>query len=151
MVKARFSHVNLSSRNWRALADFYMAVFGCIEKPPVRELDGAWLDALTGMPKARIKGIHLILPGFGDHGPTLEIFEYHENRVNGDKAINLEGFGHIAFAVEDVDQSVALLLSHGGSLVGEVVSATVAGVGNIAVVYARDPEGNIIELQKWSS
>ena len=23
------------------------------------------------------------------------------------------------------------------------------GVGNITLVYARDPEGNIIEIQKW--
>jgi predicted enzyme related to lactoylglutathione lyase len=42
------------------------------------------------------------------------------------------------------------LEKHGGSLVGKLISTTIEGVGRIDVVYARDPEGNIIELQKWS-
>ena len=37
----------------------------------------------------------------------------------------------------------------GGSCVGEVVNAVIDNVGRINVVYARDPEGNIIEIQKW--
>lgn len=145
----KFSHVNLISRDWRTLADFYIDVFGCIEKPPERNLTGEWVDRLTGIPHVHIKGIHLLLPGFTEDGPTLEIFEYRKNEANKDKAINLEGFGHIAFAVEDVQQSLKLLLSHGGSLLGEMIDADIEGVGRISVVYARDPQGNIIELQKW--
>ncbi len=148
-MNSKFSHVNLISRNWRTLADFYIKVFGCTEKPPMRNLKGPWLDNLTGISNAHIRGIHLSLPGSISDGPTLEIFEYNENKVNNDKAINLEGFGHIAFAVEDVQQSVQLLLAHEGSLLGEVIDADIDGVGPISVVYARDPEGNIIELQKW--
>ena len=32
---------------------------------------------------------------------------------------------------------------------GTVVSAEIEGAGSINVVYAREPEGNIIELKKW--
>jgi lactoylglutathione lyase len=38
---------------------------------------------------------------------------------------------------------------NGGSTVGNEVSAEIGGVGFINVVYARDPEGNIIEIEKW--
>lgn len=152
-MKTKFSHVNLVSRDWRKLADFYIKVFDCRPKPPERNLSGEWLDKLTDLQDARIKGIHLILPGSGadgdSAGPTLEIFEYDRNKANTHKDINLEGFGHIAFAVENVEARLQLLLEHGGSTVGELIDTEIAGVGKISVVYAKDPEGNIIEIQKW--
>ncbi len=91
----------------------------------------------------------MLLPGYDIDGPTLEIFEYNENIGNSGKKINLEGFGHIAFTVEDVEQRLNILLEHGGSAVGELIDAEIDGVGKITVVYAKDPEGNIIEIQKW--
>ncbi len=148
-MKVKFSHVNLISRNWRSLADFYVAVFDCKPKPPERDLSGLWLNKLTGLNKSQIKGIHLLLPGYDSDGPTLEIFEYNQNIKNYKKNINVEGFGHIAFAVENVEEKLKLLLKHGGSTVGELIEADITGVGRISVVYARDPEGNIIEIQKW--
>ena len=36
------------------------------------------------------------------------------------------------------------------SLAGEVTRRHVDGVGDLVFVYARDPEGNLIELQSWS-
>lgn len=152
-MKIKFSHVNLVSRDWKALADFYIKVFDCTPKPPERNLSGEWLDRLTGVQEAHIKGIHLLLPG-GDYGedsagPTLEIFQYDQNQANPHKVINLEGFGHIAFAVENVEEKLKLLLDHGGSTVGELIDTEIDGVGRISLVYAKDPEGNIIEIQRW--
>ena len=92
----------------------------------------------------------MTLPGYQDDGPTLEIFQYNEVMNNPDKQINQEGFGHIAFLVDDVDLYLKKLILNGGSLVGKAVRGPVPGVGNIHVVYARDPEGNIIEIQKWA-
>jgi hypothetical protein len=42
------------------------------------------------------------------------------------------------------------VIAAGGGTVGEIVATQVDGVGFLRVVYARDPERNIIELQKWS-
>ena len=152
-MKTKFSHVNLVSRDWRKLADFYIKVFDCRPKPPERNLSGKWLDKLTDLQDAHIQGIHLVLPGSdadGDSaGPTLEIFQYDHNKTNTQKNINVEGFGHIAFAVENVEEKLQLLLEHGGSTVGEPIDTEIEGVGRISVVYAKDPEGNIIEIQKW--
>jgi len=60
------------------------------------------------------------------------------------------GFGHIAFAVDNVDEALKAVLAAGGGAVGEIASAKIESVGLIRLVYARDPEGNIVELQKWS-
>ena len=94
--------------------------------------------------------MHLLLPGFDEHGPTLEIFQFKENEENNSKKINKEGYGHIAFAVDDVNHCLEMILQHGGSTVGEVVNGEIRGVGKLHVVYAKDPEGNIIEIQKWN-
>jgi lactoylglutathione lyase len=146
---ARYVHTNVVARDWKRLARFYVEVFGCTPKPPERDLAGDWLDRLTSEKGARIRGIHLHLPGCGDDGPTLEIFEYDQEKGGGMPCINARGFAHIAFAVNDVAQTLAEVESRGGGRVGELVAATVEGVGPITLVYARDPEGNIIEIQKW--
>jgi lactoylglutathione lyase len=60
------------------------------------------------------------------------------------------GFGHIAFAVDDVDEALQAVITAGGITVGNIVTTEVDRVGVLRVVYARDREGNIVELQKWS-
>ena len=73
---ATYGHTNLIARDWRTLAAFYERVFGCVPVPPVRDLEGDALERGTGVPGARLQGVHLRLPGCGDAGPTLEIFTY---------------------------------------------------------------------------
>lgn len=145
----KYTHTNLVAKDWKKLSDFYIEVFDCKPKPPERDLAGNWLDELTGINSAQIRGIHLSLPGFEQNGPTLEIFQYNKTMEDGNKQINKEGFGHIAFSVDDVDACLQHLIKNGGTTVGQVVKGHVAGVGEIYLVYARDPEGNIIEIQKW--
>jgi predicted enzyme related to lactoylglutathione lyase len=148
-MNTKFSHINIISKNWKALAEFYITVFECEPKLPERDLSGEWVNKLTGLNDPEIKGIHLLLPGYGPDGPTLEIFQYTQNVENNKRQINLEGFAHIAFAVENVEEKLNLLLENGGSTTGELIDTEIKGVGKISVVYAKDPEGNIIEIQKW--
>jgi catechol 2,3-dioxygenase-like lactoylglutathione lyase family enzyme len=148
---ARFVHTNIIAQDWKKLARFYERVFGCEPVPPERHLAGEWLEAATGVTGARIQGIHLRLPGYGNEGPTLEIFRYNERATRPDMAINRPGLGHIAFAVDDVEAGRKAVLDAGGGCVGEVVSVEIAKAGAITFVYLTDPEGNIIELQHWSS
>ena len=61
---------------------------------------------------------------------------------------NRVGFGHVAFAVEDVDETLAEMVAAGGSRLGAVTTADTSA-GRLTLVYARDPEGNIVELQRW--
>ena len=149
-IRAKYVHTNLIARDWKKLAQFYREVFGCEPKGPERDLCAAWLDRVNSVPNARLRGVHLRLPGYDDDGPTLEIFGY-DQLIDADlPGINRSGFAHIAFGVDDVDQALQAVITAGGSTVGDVVTTQVDGVGLLRVVYARDPEGNIIELQKWS-
>jgi catechol 2,3-dioxygenase-like lactoylglutathione lyase family enzyme len=99
---AKHVHTNLVAEDWRALADFYQQLFGCLPVPPERDLQGPQLEAGTGLPGAHLRGIHLRLPGYRDTGPTLEIFNYTHLEGRGARAVNRPGLGHIAFLVDDV-------------------------------------------------
>jgi catechol 2,3-dioxygenase-like lactoylglutathione lyase family enzyme len=148
-VQARFVHTNIVARDWRKLAQFYEQVLGCTPVPPERNLEGQWLEDGTGVPGARIQGIHLRLPGYGAEGPTLEIFQYNYQEERPETAINRPGFGHIAFVVDDVEAARDAVLAAGGGVVGKVVSLSVPSAGTVVFVYITDPEGNIIEFQHW--
>lgn len=148
-MKAKYKHTNIVARDWECLARFYEDVFGCERVPPERHLSGTWLDKGTGVANAEFAGIHLRLPGCGADAPTLEIYQYSAGREKPPPAADREGFGHIAFEVEDVAAGLEVLRSHGGGALGEVTVHDVPGVGTLTFVYATDPEGNIIELQHW--
>jgi catechol 2,3-dioxygenase-like lactoylglutathione lyase family enzyme len=107
------------------------------------------LDHATGLQKAVLEGVHLLLPGQGKSGPTLEIFSYQNNYECELSMANHTGFTHIAFEVDDVDQTLNEALKSGGRLLGNVTEKTVDGVGDLTFVYFRDPEGNIVEIQSW--
>jgi predicted enzyme related to lactoylglutathione lyase len=150
VIDARFGHVNLVAADWRSLADFYQRVFGCVFVPPERDLSGPVLEAGTGIPGATIRGAHLRLPGLGQEGPTLEIFQYGSGPERPVTAINRPGFGHIAFAVSDVAAAREAVLAEGGRVVGEVVTTGTSDGRRVTWTYMTDPEGNILELQAWS-
>jgi predicted enzyme related to lactoylglutathione lyase len=149
-VDARFVHTNLIAQDWRRLAQFYERVLGCTPVLPERDLAGQWLEDATGVPGAQIRGVHLRLLGYGDSGPTLEIFQYNRQEGRLETAINRPGFAHIAFAVSDVEAARDAVIAAGGGTVGKLVSLEIPGAGRITFAYVTDPEGNIIELQRWS-
>jgi predicted enzyme related to lactoylglutathione lyase len=149
MANAKFSHVNLVAHDWCHLARFYERVFGCAPVPPERDLSGEWIDDAVSVPDVHIRGMHLRLPGYGDGGPTLEVFQYDPELPHAVPAANRPGFGHIAFAVDDVDAAQEAVLMAGGADLGKVVHRELPGAGMIVFVYMTDPEGNILELQRW--
>ncbi len=149
-INAKFSHINLIANDWRALADFYIKIFGCTPVPPERDFQGEKLEAGTGLKGAHITGIHLRLPGHGENGPTLEIFTYNRLEARPPIAVNRSGYGHIAFSVDNVNSARQTVLQSGGGSVGDVVTLQIAGGDLVTWCYVTDPEGNIIELQSWS-
>ena len=122
-IRANYVHTNLIARDWKRLVRFYSEVFGCEPKGPERDMSGAWLDSVTSLPNAHLTGMPFA---------------------------NQCGFAHIACAVDDVDEALQAVIAAGGAAVGKIATTEVDGVGTLRVVYARDPEGNIVELQKWS-
>lgn len=147
---ARFAHANLIASDWRRLARFYTDLFGCVLVPPERDYSGPALERGTGIPGAALQGAHLRLPGFGEYGPTLEIFTYSASPKRHPAAPNVLGYGHMAFGVDSVQEAREQVLAAGGTSVGEVVTSTTSLGARVTWCYVADPEGNIIELQSWS-
>lgn len=145
----RFAHTNLVADDWKKIVAFYCAVFDCEPVGAERDHRGPHVEALTGLKGARLVGVHLRLPGLGEHGPTLEVFEYADNAPPPARAANLPGFSHIAFQVDDVESKRAEVLAHGGAELGQTQTIEIPGAGRLTLDYLKDPEGNIIELQKW--
>ena len=147
---ARFGHVNVIAEDWRSLADFYTSVFGCEFVPPERDYEGNDLSRGTGVPDAALRGAHLRLPGHGDGGPTIEIYQYRQSEPRSVSVANRLGFGHICFQVDDVNAARQAMLEAGGKPVGEVVTLVTSTGGRVTWCYVTDPESNMIELQSWS-
>jgi predicted enzyme related to lactoylglutathione lyase len=146
----RYGHTNLIARDWRLLAGFYERLFGCVPVPPERDYRGPDLERGTGVPGAALRGVHLRLPGHGTDGPTLEIYTYDSLEDGPAPAVNRPGWGHLAFAVDDVQAARAAVLDDGGASVGEVVTLVTADGRRVTWCYVSDPEGNIVELQSWA-
>ena len=149
-MSIRYAHTNINAKDWKKLSRFYQDVFGCVPVGPERNLHGDWFERVTGIPGAAVQGEHIALPGYSQGGPTLEIFTY--NHPDGERPAWINGFGfaHIAFAVDDVDEVYEKFKAAGGSSYGEkVVSYYPSLDQTLTVIYAKDPEGNAVELMNW--
>jgi predicted enzyme related to lactoylglutathione lyase len=149
-MKAKYVHTNIIAEDWQKLADFYTHVFGCVYVPPERDYSGEALDAGTGLVNAHLRGAHLRLPGWGEDGPTVEIYSYDALEPRPQLAVNRPGIGHMAFEVDDVNAASKEVIAHGGRTVGEIITLTTKVGTKVTWCYMTDPEDNIIELQSWA-
>ena len=150
-MNIKYVHTNIIAQDWQSLAKFYEEVFGCKPVPPQRDQSGAWLERGTGVTGAHLRGMHLRLPGWGENGPTLEIFQYDAMQEKPSPPLaNRQGFGHIAFLVDDVASIREEILARGGRDIGQISETDVTGVGHLTFIYMTDPEENILEIQNWS-
>jgi catechol 2,3-dioxygenase-like lactoylglutathione lyase family enzyme len=147
----RYAHTNLVAGDWERLADFYCQVFDCERVSSPRDHHGPLFEALTGIDRAHARGCHLRLPGHGEHGPTLEVFQFTEPDARPMPSLVRPGLAHLAFEVPDVEAKRAEVKSWGGRDLGQLVTLDIPGAGRLTLIYMCDPEGNIVELQKWHS
>jgi len=146
---ARFGHVNVTTHDWRRLADFYGEVFGLEPFGAERDIASPEFDRAVGLSGAHLRGIHLKLPGH-EPGPTIEIYAYDEMAQEGPPAaVNRAGWGHIAFQVPDVVAAVAAVVAAGGSAFGDIVTTSTKDGRRVMWCYTQDPDGNLLELQAW--
>jgi catechol 2,3-dioxygenase-like lactoylglutathione lyase family enzyme len=146
-----YTHTSINSPDWERLVRFYVDVFDCVPVPPLRHLRGAWFEKVTGIPGAEVRGAHIALPGYGPGGPTLEIFTYTHPASHRATPLNGQGYSHIAIRVDDVEAVYRKLLDHGGSADGEIVRQYYDSMHRtLTMIYAKDPDGNIVEIQHWA-
>ena len=140
-------HVSLTARNADQLSAFYKGVFGFVDRRTPKRLSGETVTRGNGLPGSEIYAIWLHLPS--DSEPFLEILEYTKTAQRDIPAVNEPGFGHLAFEVRDLHQTVEHVLRFGGTLQGKVTNFGTEEQPHL-IVYARDSEGNILELEQPS-
>ena len=145
----RYVHTNIIAKDCEKVIEFYKEVFACRSIGEKRNLRGEWLDKLTGIPDAHIIGEHLVLPGYHENHPTIEIFSYDQMEGDFTHRINMVGIAHLAFEVDNVAETLEKVIAKGGGMVGELVHADYKDGRKATFVYATDVEGNILELQSW--
>jgi catechol 2,3-dioxygenase-like lactoylglutathione lyase family enzyme len=106
-------------------------------------LEGPWVGSVIGLEDVRADIAMMRTPD--GHG-RVELSRFHRPpavRPEPDPApANTLGMRRIMFAVEDIDDVVARLRSHGGELVGEIAQYE----ESYRLCFMRGPEGIIIGL-----
>jgi catechol 2,3-dioxygenase-like lactoylglutathione lyase family enzyme len=106
-------------------------------------VEGPSVDRLIGLQNVRAT---LALMRTPDGHGRIELDKFHTPeaiRTGPEKApVNELGIRRIMFAVDDIDDVVARLLTHGAELVGEVVQYE----DTYRLAYVRGPEGIIVGL-----
>src|ERR687893_2488695 len=105
-------------------------------------IQGEWAGRVTGLGNQHVEIAMMVTP---DGHSRLELSRFLTPPVVADhrKApVNALGYLRVMFAVEDIDDTVARLLSHGAELVGELVQYE----DQYRLCYVRGPEGILIGL-----
>lgn len=151
-MKTKYRHTRVVTKDWKKLSVFYQKTFGCIPVNSEIDLKGEWFDKVTGLTDAHAVGEQLLLPGHGFGGPYLEIVTYDdiaEKKVN--KINSRIGYAHLCFEVDNVEETYELLIAEGGGTNGTIVTKYYPELDNTAhLVYAKDPDGNSVEILSWS-
>ena len=145
-----YTHTNINTPDWEKLTKFYEAVFDMEIVPPLRDLHGDWFEAAAGFKGAHVKGSHMALPGYPQGGPTIEFFTWEIPDGTPANNINGGGMGHIAIAVDNVEETYEKVKANGGSACGSIAKHYYETKGQtLTLVYAKDPDGNVSEIQRW--
>jgi len=112
------------------------------------QVEGPWADSTVGLDGVRADIAMMVTPD--GHG-RVELSRFHTPRAvragPENAPANALGIRRIMFAVEDIDDVVARLRSHGGELVGEIAQYE----DFYRLCFVRGPEGIIIGLAEQLS
>lgn len=105
-------------------------------------IEGEWSGRVTGLNSQRVEIAMMVTP---DGHSRIELSRFLTPPIESDHRnapVNALGYLRAMFAVEDVDEMVTRLTSHGAQLVGEVVQYQ----DSYRLCYIRGAEGILIGL-----
>lgn len=146
--KYRLRHVALATADIDRLVDFYSEF---LEEPEPRRF-GFWKFGISGEAADKVSGYkdtEIKMAWFQVRNMELEIGEYLNpapTTSDATKPLDALGYNMIVFDVTDIDAAKAKLLDSGGTIVTE---PSLLDGGQI--IFGRDPDGNLIGLQKAPS
>jgi catechol 2,3-dioxygenase-like lactoylglutathione lyase family enzyme len=105
-------------------------------------IEGEWAGRVTGLGNQHVEIAMMVTP---DGHSRLELSRFLTPRVVADHRnapVNSLGYLRMMFAVDDLDEMLARLRTHGAQVVGEVVQYE----DMYRLCYIRGPEGLLIGL-----
>lgn len=143
----RIRHVSLATPDIDALVSFYEQL---LEEPAPRrvgrlmKLSGEKVDRVSGLADSELE-----MAWFQVRNLELELIQYHSHpttRPVSPRGLDALGYNMIVFDVGDLSMVKDLLIASGGSLI-----ASTSGEGEIATVFGRDVDGNLLGFQQLDS
>ena len=141
MTIQRMDHVSIVVDDLEAATAFFAELGMELEgKSPV---EGRWVDRVAGLDDVRVDIAMMRAP---DGNGRVELTKFHTPAaISAEPEIapaNTLGIRSIMFAVEDLEDVLARLHTHGAELVGEVAQYE----DSYLLCYVRGPEGIIVAL-----
>lgn len=141
MTLIRMDHVSTVVEDLAAATAFF-AELG-METVGQQPVEGPWVDRVNGIEGVQVDIVMMRTPD--GHG-QLELTKFHHPTAIGDESANTApnalGLRSIMFAVENIDDVIARLRTHGAELLGEVVQYE----DLYRLCYLRGPAGIIVSL-----
>ncbi len=137
------AHVSFSTPDIGPMADFYGCLLGAEPRARIQLSNNPKGDALTGLRDVAVKGAWIMTGSF-----QIELWSYEHPRTTPRETpvpLSAPGWQHIAFEVENIEAEVHRLETAGHSFMTGIM-----GNGNALYTYLRDPDGNAVELIKFS-
>ncbi|HWN72599.1 MAG TPA: VOC family protein [Solirubrobacterales bacterium] len=139
MAIQRMDHVGIVVDDLAAATEFFVELG--LELQGGGSVEGQAVDRIVGLDGVRSELAFLRTP---DGHSQIELVKFHSPPTQGGDPhapANTPGLSHITFAVDDVEDVLARLRTHGAELVGELEH-----FGGYQLCYVRGPEGIIVEL-----
>ncbi|MHA6621432.1 VOC family protein [Pseudonocardia sp. DLS-67] len=143
MTIQRMDNVSIIVDDLEAVAAFFVELGMEVEGKAL--VEGPWAARVVGLDDQRSDVAMMRTPD--GHG-RIELAKYHTPKaiagVPADAPMNTLGIRRIMFAVDDIDDVIARLRTHGAELVGEVVQYE----DTYRLCYLRGPEGIVVALSE---
>ena len=139
----RVRHASFATPDVNRLKDFYSVFLGG-QKPRhvgrLRKVSGDTIDRVSGLQGSQIEMAWVQLRNL-----ELEMFQYHSHPTelpDEPRPVDAIGYNMIVFDVSDIEAARQRVLDAGGTIVSEP-----GRLDGGTILFARDPDGNLIGLQ----
>jgi glyoxylase I family protein len=140
-----FHHTVLLVTDFERSVSFYTDTLGFELVSCDDDRRGPFLDQMFGLPGVVIK-LALVRGG----GEIIELIEpvAPTELIHTDASDRSYGVARLGFEVDDIEGMVADLSSKGVEFISEIVDMTVGHYAGGKVVFFKDPDGILLELQQ---
>jgi len=139
-------HVAICTPDLDRLAAFYTDVMGFEQVMSTSWRDRPIIDRMVGLTDSAARQIMLCAGN-----AYLELFQYESPEptpADPDRNPANHGYTHFCIDVVDIDAEYERLSANGMTFHSPPPTSDEIGGSHLRAIYARDPDGNIVELQE---